>query len=154
MNSPKLPSRSLADIWREAADADVSLGERLAIYPHASSALRPDFAKAYDELVERLAGLDRGEVGPQVGERLEQFQLPDDHGWSRCHRVRRRCLLLSPDGGEVAASGVQLLGDFGIDLPAAQKRRRIFRRAGLDWTENRPHLAGLIGAAIAAMPRS
>lgn len=80
MNSSKPPTKSLADIWREAADADVPLGERLAIYRRASSALRPDFAKAYDELVERLAVLDRDEVGPQIGDRLEEFRLPDEHG--------------------------------------------------------------------------
>jgi len=50
------------------------------MYRGASSALRPDFAKAYDELVERLAVLDRGDVGPQVGEKLEEFNLPDEHG--------------------------------------------------------------------------
>jgi peroxiredoxin len=76
----KPPSRSLADVWREAADADVPLGERLAMYRTASSGLRPDFAKAYDEMVARLAVLDRGEVGPQVGERLAEFQLPDEQG--------------------------------------------------------------------------
>jgi peroxiredoxin len=80
VTSPRPPSGSLADAWREAANANVSLGERLAMYRSASSALRPDFAKAYDDLVERLAVLDRGEVGPQVGERLEEFNLPDEHG--------------------------------------------------------------------------
>src|SRR5262249_48486881 len=80
LNSVKLPSGSLADAWRDAANADVSLAERLAMYRDASRALRPDFAKAYDDLVERLAVLDRGEVGPQVGERLEEFNLPDEYG--------------------------------------------------------------------------
>jgi peroxiredoxin len=80
VNNPNPPFRSLADAWREAANADVSLGERLTMYRTASSALRPDFAKAYDDLVERLAVLDRGEVGPQVGERLEEFNLPDEDG--------------------------------------------------------------------------
>jgi len=80
VTDPKIPSGSLADAWRAAANADVSLGERLAMYRGASSALRPDFAKAYDELVERLAVLDRGDVGPQVGEKLEEFNLPDEHG--------------------------------------------------------------------------
>jgi peroxiredoxin len=70
----------LADVWQAAADADVPLGVRLAMYRQASSTLRPDFAKAYDELVERLAVLDRGKVGPQIGERLQEFQLPDEQG--------------------------------------------------------------------------
>jgi len=70
----------LADVWQAAADADVPLGVRLAMYRQASSTLHPDFAKAYDELVERLAVLDRGKVGPQIGERLQEFQLPDEQG--------------------------------------------------------------------------
>jgi peroxiredoxin len=80
VNNPKPPPGSLADAWREAANADVSLGERLTMYRNASSALRPDFAKAYDHLVERLAVLDRGEVGPQIGAPLEEFNLPDEDG--------------------------------------------------------------------------
>jgi len=70
----------LADAWREAANANVSLGERLALYRDASSRLRPDIATVYDELIERLAVLDRGEVGPQIGERLEEFNLPAQDG--------------------------------------------------------------------------
>jgi peroxiredoxin len=73
-------SESLAAAWREAADANVSLAERLDMYRDASSRLRPDFAQAYDELVDRLGVLERGEVGPQVGERLAEFSLPDQHG--------------------------------------------------------------------------
>lgn len=80
MDDVKPPSRSLADAWREAANANVSLAERLAMYREASSKARPDFAKAYDDLIERLAVLDRGEVGPQVGDRLEEFSLPDQEG--------------------------------------------------------------------------
>ena len=80
MDDVKPPARSLADAWHAAANADVSLAERLAMYRDASSKARPDFAKAYDDLIERLAVLDRGEVGPQVGERLEEFNLPDQAG--------------------------------------------------------------------------
>src|SRR5690349_18314343 len=50
------------------------------MYRDASRRLRPDFAKAYDELIERLAVLDRGEVGPRIGERLEEFNLPAQDG--------------------------------------------------------------------------
>jgi len=71
---------SLAEAWQHAAKANVPLGERLAMYRDASGELRPDFAKAYDELIERLAILDRGAVGPQVGDKLEEFNLPDQDG--------------------------------------------------------------------------
>jgi len=80
VSSSKPPFGSLAEAWRAAADADVPLGERLAMYRRASSTLRPDFAKVYDALVERLAVLDRDEVGPQLGEKLEEFNLPDEGG--------------------------------------------------------------------------
>jgi peroxiredoxin len=76
----KSSSESLAAAWREAAEANVSLAERLTMYRDASRRIRPDFAQAYDALVDRLAVLERGEVGPQVGERLEEFSLPDQHG--------------------------------------------------------------------------
>ncbi len=57
-----------------------SLNARLTAYREQSAKLRPDFAKAYDRLVERLAKLDRGEVGPQVGEPMPAFDLPDETG--------------------------------------------------------------------------
>jgi peroxiredoxin len=80
LDNVKPPSATLAKAWREAANADASLGERLAMYRNASTRLWPDFAKAYDELIERLAVLDRGEVSPQIGDRLDEFNLPDPHG--------------------------------------------------------------------------
>jgi peroxiredoxin len=57
-----------------------SLGSRLAAYRDSTARLRPDIVKAYDDLVARLGVLDRGEVGPQVGERLPEFILPDEDG--------------------------------------------------------------------------
>ena len=57
-----------------------SLSSRLSSYRRESSLRRPDFAKAYDELVERLDVIDRGKVGPQLGEAMPQFNLPDEHG--------------------------------------------------------------------------
>jgi hypothetical protein len=46
--------------------------------------------------------------------------------------------------------GERLLGDFGVDVQAARARRRHFARTCIDWSERRPHLAGALGAAIAA----
>lgn len=56
------------------------MNARLSAYREQSARLRPDFARAYDRLVERLAKLDRGEVGPQVGEPMPLFDLPDETG--------------------------------------------------------------------------
>jgi hypothetical protein len=63
--------------------------------------------------------------------------------------VRRRCLLLAHDGGKLTAAGIHLLTGMGVDLHTAERRKRIFCRPCLDWTERRPHLAGSVGAAIA-----
>jgi DNA-binding transcriptional ArsR family regulator len=58
-------------------------------------------------------------------------------------------LVLADEGGEITDGGVAFLRDFGVDLDAARRRRRIFCRPCLDWTERRPHLGGAIGAALA-----
>lgn len=58
----------------------VSLGARLSAYREQSRSRRPDFAKAYDDLVARLSSLDRGEVGPQLGDRMPAFNLTDNVG--------------------------------------------------------------------------
>jgi peroxiredoxin len=57
-----------------------NLSSRLSAYRRESGLRRPDFAKAYDELVERLDVIDRGEVGPLLGEAMPQFNLPDENG--------------------------------------------------------------------------
>jgi peroxiredoxin len=61
-----------------AQSANVSLSSRLSAYREDSAKRRPDFAKAYDELVGRLNILDRGEVGPRIGEQMPEFILPDE----------------------------------------------------------------------------
>jgi peroxiredoxin len=68
-----------SDTLRPATEPD-TLNARLSAYRQQSEKLRPDFARAYDRLVERLAKLNRGEVGPQVGEPLPSFDLPDETG--------------------------------------------------------------------------
>jgi len=39
---------------------------------------------------------------------------------------------------------------FGIDLSAMQQSKRPICRLCLDWSEQKPHLAGAVGAALAA----
>ncbi len=58
-------------------------------------------------------------------------------------------VVLSDEGGEVTEPGVEFFTRFGVDLAAAQRRKRVFCRSCLDWSERRPHLAGSVGAAIA-----
>jgi DNA-binding transcriptional ArsR family regulator len=44
--------------------------------------------------------------------------------------------------------GAALLGELGIDVDALKRRRRPLVRYCLDWTEQRHHLAGGLGAAL------
>jgi DNA-binding transcriptional ArsR family regulator len=44
--------------------------------------------------------------------------------------------------------GERLLEDLGIDLDALETLRRPLSRCCIDWTEQRPHVAGSLGAAL------
>jgi peroxiredoxin len=80
LKNPDSFPRTLAEALTEVQNLNASLNSRLSTYRDQSRRLRPDFAKAYDELIARLGVLDHGEVGPKVGERLDEFNLPDENG--------------------------------------------------------------------------
>jgi DNA-binding transcriptional ArsR family regulator len=61
--------------------------------------------------------------------------------------VRREHVSLGDDGGTVTPSGAALMRGLGIDM-AEPQRGRVFCRPCLDWTERRPHLAGVLGARL------
>ncbi len=64
--------------------------------------------------------------------------------------VAQEHIMVTEDGGEVTASGMRFLAEFGLDLTAsAPGRGRMFCRPCLDWTERRIHLAGRVGAELA-----
>ena len=71
---------TLPDALIEAENRNASLGARLAAYRDSMRRIRPDLAKAYDDLVARLDMLDDGAIGPQIGEPLPEFNLPDGNG--------------------------------------------------------------------------
>jgi peroxiredoxin len=71
---------TLPEAFVEAESRNASLGTRLAAYRDSTLRIRPDIAKAYDDLVARLDILDSGKIGPQVGEPLPEFNLPDENG--------------------------------------------------------------------------
>lgn len=75
----RIPS-TLPEALIEAESRNVSLGARLVAYRDSTQRLRPDIAKAYDDLVTRLDMLDGGAIGPKVGEALPEFNLPDENG--------------------------------------------------------------------------
>jgi len=62
--------------------------------------------------------------------------------------VAKDCVNLDDDGGEVTESGRRFFCDFGLDLSATARTRRIFCRPCLDWSERRYHIAGFIGAEM------
>ena len=62
---------------------------------------------------------------------------------------------LAGDGGIVTDTGVEFLARIGIDVNAmtgryGRKSGRVLCRPCLDWSERRPHLAGMVGATICA----
>jgi DNA-binding transcriptional ArsR family regulator len=64
--------------------------------------------------------------------------------------VERQYLDFHGDGYEVTPEGEGWLGGLGVDCARLRAGRRAFARACLDWSERRPHLAGALGAALAA----
>jgi DNA-binding transcriptional ArsR family regulator len=62
--------------------------------------------------------------------------------------VRKKCVILSDEGGELTAAGKRFLTDFGISLLSPAGSRRIFCRPCLDWSERRFHIAGHVGAEL------
>ncbi len=64
--------------------------------------------------------------------------------------VARGVLELGPDGGAVTTAGEDFLQSFGIAMPSGARRAgaRVFCRPCLDWSERRPHIAGVLGAAL------
>ncbi|KAB2848355.1 MAG: helix-turn-helix transcriptional regulator [Hyphomicrobiaceae bacterium] len=50
---------------------------------------------------------------------------------------------------EVTPRGSKFCKELGIELDKLRSQRRVFARQCLDWSERKPHLAGVLGAAIA-----
>ncbi len=60
---------------------------------------------------------------------------------------------LTSDAGVVTESGIAFLKELGIDMTSmlalrTKRSGRVLCRPCLDWSERRPHLAGLLGAAL------
>jgi DNA-binding transcriptional ArsR family regulator len=64
--------------------------------------------------------------------------------------VERRLLAADPDAFRVTPRGERWFAQLGIDVASLRRSRRSFARACVDWTEREPHLAGSLGAALAA----
>ncbi|MEU5027489.1 ArsR/SmtB family transcription factor [Streptomyces milbemycinicus] len=59
-----------------------------------------------------------------------------------------RGLLQGATGFSLTDAGLAWFRDLGADLSSAPRGRRPMARSCLDWTERRPHLAGVAGAAL------
>ncbi len=101
-------------------------------------------------------GPQRYRPASRIDEALRRARLCYDHlagrlGVALCEALtKRECVLLSEDGGVVTEAGQRFFADLRIDLGQLQRRRRLFCRPCLDWSERRHHLAGSLGAALAA----
>jgi hypothetical protein len=58
-------------------------------------------------------------------------------------------LLPTASGWDLTGTGERKLAHLGLDPAALREGRRPFLRPCLDWTERRPHLAGMLGQALA-----
>lgn len=61
----------------------------------------------------------------------------------------KRCLEEGDDAYTITAEGGRFMSELGVDIEAARRRRRSFARKCLDWSEERYHLGGALGAALA-----
>ncbi len=62
--------------------------------------------------------------------------------------VARGQIAFTADGGALTPDGALFLEGIGLDLATRRSGSRVFCRPCLDWSERRPHLAGVIGAAL------
>lgn len=63
--------------------------------------------------------------------------------------VQDGCVELTDDSGLVTDRGVRFFDQIGIDLRPARAQRRCFCRPCRDWSEQRSHIAGAVGARLA-----
>lgn len=62
--------------------------------------------------------------------------------------VARRAVELSDEGATVTAAGRALFSAAAFPLNSGAGNRRLYCRPCLDWSERRPHLAGVLGKAL------
>jgi DNA-binding transcriptional ArsR family regulator len=64
--------------------------------------------------------------------------------------ITRRLLRRIDGNYDLTRRGEQTLSELGIDIPGIRRETRRFAFPCLDWSEHREHLAGALGAALAA----
>ncbi len=123
--------------YRLASPQVAALLESLSVVAALSMPGRPRVRSA-EETALRLARTCYDHLAGRLGVGIATAMIEDGH------------VLLGEDGGEVTSRGeVFLAAHLGLDLGTVS-RRRTFCRPCLDWSERIPHLAGAVGAALAA----
>ena len=90
------------------------------------------------------------------GEAIRRARTCYDHlagrlGVALADAFEHRCIIRSHgDRWVLTNRGERELAEFGLDLGELRRRRRAFLRPCLDWSERRPHVAGALGAGVAA----
>jgi hypothetical protein len=127
----------------EIADASVAqLVEalsRVAGAPPAATKTPPvvQARTCYDHLAGKLGvALFDALVGRKA---LQDVRMP---------AVRGRKVRSGLGAVELGPQATQVFGDLGIDLDAVALEKRQFATACIDWTEDRPHVGGAVGAAL------
>ena len=97
----------------------------------------------------------RARATPRVPDELRDARTCYDHLAGRLgvaiadRLVRDEAVRFSDGSGEVTDRGRELLAGLGIDLTTMRgSSKRLLCRPCLDWSERRPHLAGVLGSAI------
>ncbi len=102
-----------------------------------------------------LSGPPRFQPKSKLDEELRHARTCYDHiagvlGVGLAERLcAREFVVLGDEAGEVTPPGMAFFDRLGVDLTAAQRKRRVFCRPCLDWTERRCHIGGAVGAALA-----
>lgn len=111
------------------------------------------------DLVERLCGLSRRDspskvrTGPKDPS-MRVARVCYDHLAGELavalfeSLVAQKWLMLDGDGISMSDAGRRHFADFGIDVDALRRARRMICRPCLDWSERRHHLSGGLGAAL------
>jgi DNA-binding transcriptional ArsR family regulator len=117
----------------------------------------PEVAETIEALMGLAArvGLKRARPGPHDAA-MRQARYCYDHLAGAAATVfyaklvAQKLIAASADGVELTPAGRQRFVAEGIDIAALERRPRPVCRACLDWSERVPHLAGSLGAALAA----
>ncbi|MCJ8341193.1 MAG: ArsR family transcriptional regulator [Pseudomonadales bacterium] len=104
-------------------------------------------------LGEQVAYLSHTQIPPQTEIAFARSCYDHIAGWLGVNithsLIVNRYLEEQTNGNySLTANGETFFSDLGVDLHKVKKSRRQFARACCDWTENKNHLGGALGAAL------